>query len=248
MEEGFFRKATAAEHDAVVKNERKMSGIKFILGFSVVALALILIGDVFNLKVNTSLPLSDRSLYLMPWILVVLLMLTVFIIWLIVVRKKHMSKIRNGDYAVQTVMVLGSSYTGKLKRSKKVTLISEDGLIYIADITSPLGKEIEDKSIGLLVMINVKKCGILDEYRFIPVSEYDPDFTQKGGAFSVKGTKPVFDPRKNKLDPRFNKVSPKAESKTEKGMFTIHPESDTVIDHRLNRASDRKDPDDIDNN
>ena len=255
MEEGFFRKATQQEHEAVIKNEKKLSGIKLILGFSAVAI-LILIGYVFNLTVNTSLPLSARFQYFMRWDLVFLPVLVIVVIWLTVVSRKHMSKIKNGDYVVQTVMVLGSSSAGKGlgKRTMKVTLISEEGLIYIADFTSLGGKELQDKAIGLIVMINVKSSGILDEYRFIPIADYDPGFTQKGGAFSVKGTKPVFDPRKNKLDPRNNKLESRtestevSESDIKKGIFTIHPESDTVIDHRLNRASDRKDTDDIDNN
>ena len=59
MEEGFFRKATPAEHEAIVKNEKKLSVIKFILGFSTVAVILILIGYVFNKIVNTSVPFSS---------------------------------------------------------------------------------------------------------------------------------------------------------------------------------------------
>ena len=70
---------------------------------------------------------------------------------------------------------------------------------------------------------------------------------QKPGAFSMKGTKPVFDPRKNKLDPRFYKVSNTEEYQTGDGLFTIHPESDTVIDHRLNRSPDKPDSADPEN-
>ena len=181
-------------------------------------------------------------------------MLIFFVVWLIVVSRKHMRKIRSGDYVVQTVMILGSSPDGKglAKTHLKVTFISEEGLIYIADFTSLGGKEMHDKKIGLLVMLNVKGGGILDEYRFIPISEYNPGYTQKSGAFAMKGTKPVFDPRKNKLDPRNNKPKSKVESElvseSEMGNreCTFHEDSDTVIDHRLNKISDRNDKDDSD--
>ena len=254
MEEGFFRKATAAEHDAVVKNEKKLSVLKFLLGFSVIAVILILIGYVFNKIVNTSLPFSSFREHRMQYAFIFLPVLVFFLIWLIVVSRKHMNKIKSGDYVVQTVMILGSSPDGKgiAKTHLKVTFVSEEGLIYIADFSSLGGKEMQDKAIGLLVMLNVKGSGILDEYRFIPISEYNPDFTQKSGAFSMRGTKPVFDPRKNKLDPRNNKPKNKTESTEvseedmKNGIFTIHPDSDTVIDHRLNKITDRNEPDDFD--
>ena len=194
MDDGFFRKATPQEHEAVVNNEKKL----------------------FSLN--------------------------------LIVRKKHGDKIKNGDYGVQTVMVMGRSSDGGNKRKIKVTFISEDGMIYIANILSSCVKNMQDKDIGILVMINEDPDDDpVDEYRFIPVSEYEPEYRQKAGAFSMKGTKPVFDPRKNKLDPRFNKVSNKAEYQTGNDMFTIHPDSDTVIDHRLNRSPDKHDGADAEN-
>ena len=194
MDEGFFRKATPQEHEAVVNNEKKQ----------------------FSLN--------------------------------LIVRQKHSDKIKNGDYGVQTVMVIGRSSHGRNKRKIKVTFISEEGMMYIADVLGSCVKNMQDKDIGLLVMINeTADDDPVDEYRFVPVSEYDPEYRQKPGAFSMKGTKPVFDPRKNKLDPRFYKVSNTEEYQTGDGLFTIHPESDTVIDHRLNRSPDKPDSADPEN-
>ena len=121
-------------------------------------------------------------------------------------------------------------------------------MIYIANILSSCVKNMQDKDIGILVMINEDPDDDpLDEYRFVPVSEYDPEYRQKSGAFSMKGTKPVFDPKQNKLDPRFNKVSDNEEYKAGNRLFTIHPDSDTVIDHRLNRSPDKSGSDNTEN-
>ena len=199
MEEGFFRKATSQEHEAVVRNEKK------------------------RISIN------------------------------LVVSRKHRDKIKHGDYAVQIVMALGRDSSGKGKQITKVTFISENGMLYIADILNSYIKNMKDKDIGLLVMINEdEKDNPVDDYRFIPVSEYNPEYRQKAGAFSLKGTKPVFDPRKNKLDPRNNnpkrKVESESVSESEMGNrdCTFHEDSDTVIDHRLNKISDRNEKDDSD--
>lgn len=186
MEEGFFRKASPQEHEAVVKNEDKQISIN------------------------------------------------------LVASKKHKEKILQGDYAVQTVMVMGRDSTGIGSRSARYSFISEDGMIYITSILNSCVKNMKDKDIGLLVMINEDETdNPIDEYRFIPVSEYNPEYRQRTGAFSLKGTKPVFDPRKNKLDPRFNNINFKKE--TDSGQIADYRRGDgkAHIDSRLNKLGHR---------
>ena len=250
MEEGFFRKATQVEHEAVLKNEKKPSEIKVILVFSEVVFIILLIGYVFNHVVNTSIPIDSRSLlpdeynYWSRVILlsVTLLITTIVLIWMFALSRKHMIKIKNGDYAVQTVMVMGKGKAGKGEGidTFRFSFMSEGGMIYLANIISLFARNIHEKEIGLLVMINEDtKDNPKDAYRFIPISEYDPDFRQRAGAFSLKGTKPVFDPRKNKLDPRFNKLNFPSKQGSDRSTDREGVYGKARIDTRLNKLGAR---------
>ena len=160
----------------------------------------------------------------------------------LVASKKHKEKILQGDYAVQTVMVMGRDSAGMGNRISRYTFISEDGMIYIANIQNSYVKDMQDKDIGLLVMINEEETdNPIDEYRFIPVAEYDPDYRQRAGAFSLKGTKPLFDPRKNKLDPKYNKINFAKEIRREQNSDADYrfAAGKARIDSRLNKLGTR---------
>jgi len=116
-------------------------------------------------------PYSDKlALKIQFCILLSVFVLDPFFIILIAAKISQLKKVKNGDYVIQRVMAVNKANGphSLWKRMIKVTFMSNEGLIYVTDISEIVAKEMPLNKPGLLIRVNRNSVPVIyDECRFI---------------------------------------------------------------------------------
>ena len=179
MEEGFFRKATKAEHEALIAHEKKFSRKEIIFYFLVTTISVTYLGAYIDYFLNgkpANPGSKGRVIYAFmesPVSFIFFFLILAGVIGFSFFKAAQFKKIKNGDFAVQKVKVIGiSTKYVKGKRTTTFTLMSDAGMLYVADTSGIVNDEMAINQRGLFFLINEnRKNGLIDGYRFIPVFE-----------------------------------------------------------------------------
>ena len=171
MESDFSRKATPEEHSVVLENEKHLSKIEILFLFMIVCnfvVDVITFYGVFVLGEQYLMSLSTR--YRMTYYVgaVFAPIISAFLLIAFVEKVSQVRKIRNGDFLVQKAMVVNKGTFNKGLLKTEATLMSDEGMLYVANLSAAFAKELPLNTPCLFVRVNQKRSSMfIDEYRCI---------------------------------------------------------------------------------
>lgn len=184
MEQEFFRAPDLFEKETVVDFEKThykketRAGNRIII-FMVAIIAVCIWYALFSKTTNP----EQRGHF--AFLIIPAIIYIVVVLRSIIIGKRHLSKVLNGMYSVQTVTVLGKTKTNDNgKDSNRISLESEDGFMYAIYVDDGLSKKMPTNMKGLLVLITGEKSLLFnDKYRFIPNVQYNSNVNLTANEF-----------------------------------------------------------------